>query len=118
MITIYYNPRCSKSREAYALIKALDRESEPVCAIDYLSNPLTIAQLKALQQQLQLPVQDMIRDTEEVYRALGPAAAEFSDEKLYALISENPVLLQRPIVSFNGRAVIARPPQVIYRLFT
>ncbi len=117
MITIYHNSQCSKSREICALIKDLNRTNEPVRVIDYLKNPLTIAQLKELQQQLKRPVRDMIRDSEEAYQTLNLVAAELCDEKLYALISENPVLLQRPIVSFNGRAVIGRPPQAIQALF-
>ncbi|CAH2922342.1 MAG: Uncharacterized protein YfgD, not an arsenate reductase [uncultured Paraburkholderia sp.] len=113
MITIYHNPRCSKSRSTCELITATyNRDQEPTEVIEYLKQPLTVEQLQELNRQLGCPVRDMIRDSEPEYKALG-----LSDAQLYEALAAHPILLQRPIVVRNGRAVIGRPPENIATLF-
>jgi arsenate reductase (glutaredoxin) len=118
MITIYHNPRCSKSRGACDLLgTTFNVANEPVEIIEYLREPLTVAQLKELNRMLGCPVRDMMRDTEPEYKQLGLGAVDVSDEHLYEAIVEHPILLQRPIVVRNGKAVIGRPPENINTLF-
>ncbi|MEM5434050.1 arsenate reductase (glutaredoxin) [Paraburkholderia diazotrophica] len=118
MITIYHNPRCSKSRGACELISDVYNPSnEPVEIIEYLRTPLPVAQLRQLNQLLGCPVREMIRDSEPVYKELGLADVSLSDAQLYEAIAAHPILLQRPIVARNGRAVIGRPPENVKALF-
>ncbi|MFY7864547.1 arsenate reductase (glutaredoxin) [Roseateles sp.] len=106
---ILHNPRCSKSREALAL---LESQGHTIEVVDYLKTPLTLAELQALQQLLAVPVRDMLRSNEEEFLTLNLAAAERSDADLLAALAAHPRLLQRPIVLNKERAVIARPPEL------
>jgi arsenate reductase len=118
MITIYHNPRCSKSRGACELIAGTcNVAGEPVEVIEYLRQPLSAAQLKALNAMLGGPVREMLRDTEPAYKELGLDDTALSDDQLYEAIEKHPVLMQRPIVVRNGRAVIGRPPERVKALF-
>jgi arsenate reductase (glutaredoxin) len=112
MITIYHNPRCSKSREALALVERFSTaKGLTLHVIDYQKTPLTLAQLTSLQQQLGVTVREMVRDNEEEYAALNLAQAD--DATLLQAVEAHPKLLQRPIVVRNARAVIGRPPERI-----
>ncbi|SEI63083.1 arsenate reductase (glutaredoxin) [Paraburkholderia diazotrophica] len=118
MITIYHNPRCSKSRGACELISDVYNPSnEPVEIVEYLHTPLSVVQLKQLNQLLGCTVREMIRDSEQVYKELGLADTSLTDAQLYEAIAAHPILLQRPIVVRNGRAVIGRPPENVKALF-
>jgi arsenate reductase len=118
MITIYHNPRCSKSRNACELVADFQRTtSEPVEIIEYLKHPLSVPQLKSLNTMLGCAVRDMLRDTEDEYRRLGLADTSLSDHQLYESIAQHPILLQRPIVVRDGKAVIGRPPERVQTLF-
>lgn len=110
MLTIYHNPRCSKSREALALAEEFaSRNGLQLEVVVYLKTPPSIAQLLNLQRQLGGTVRDMIRDNEDDYTALDLANAD--DTGLLAAIAVNPKLLQRPIVVYKDRAAIGRPPE-------
>jgi arsenate reductase (glutaredoxin) len=118
MITVYHNPRCSKSRAACELITATYASAdEPIEIIEYLKQPLTVTQLKQLNAQLGCPVREMLRDTEAEYKELHLSDTKLSDAELFAALAAHPILLQRPIVVRNGRAVIGRPPENIATLF-
>ncbi|ALK35146.1 arsenate reductase (glutaredoxin) [Burkholderia plantarii] len=117
MITIYHNPRCSKSRETLALLDSLNTAGEPVQVVEYLKTPLTVSDLRALHEQLDRPLRDMIRDNEALFKELGLGGADVDDEALYQAIAAHPVLLQRPIVVRGGKAAIGRPPETINMLF-
>ena len=118
MITIYHNPRCSKSRGACELVNGrLNRSGEPVKIVEYLKEPPSLDDLKALHQMLGGSVRDMIRDNEAPYKELGLADPTLTDDQLYGAIVAHPILLQRPIVVRGGRAAIGRPPENIEVLF-
>ncbi|MFM0735329.1 arsenate reductase (glutaredoxin) [Paraburkholderia sediminicola] len=118
MITIYHNPRCSKSRATCDLIASTYNSAhEPTEIVEYLKQPLTVAQLKALNAQLGCTVREMIRDTEAEYKALELSDTRLSDAQLYEALAKHLILLQRPIVVRNGRAVIGRPPENVEALF-
>ncbi|WP_027820387.1 arsenate reductase (glutaredoxin) [Paraburkholderia bannensis] len=116
MITIYHNPRCSKSRASCELVTSSNAANEPVEVIEYLKTPLTVEQLKSLHALLGGPLRDMMRTNETEYAELGLDAST-SDDQLYEAIAKHPILLQRPIVVRNGRAVIGRPPENVAALF-
>jgi arsenate reductase len=118
MITIYHNTSCSKSRAAYELITGIyNIANESVDVVEYLTQPLSVAELKKLNAMLACPVREMLRDSEIAYKELGLDRPELSDDQLYEAIAKHPVLMQRPIVVRNGRAVIGRPPENVKALF-
>lgn len=110
MITIYHNPRCSKSREGLALTEQFaSKAGQPLTVVEYLKTPPDLAQLTSLHRQLGGSVRDMVRSGEEEYATLDLAQAD--DDALLRAIAAHPKLLQRPIVACQGRAVIGRPPE-------
>ncbi|MBR8145573.1 arsenate reductase (glutaredoxin) [Burkholderia sp. AU19243] len=117
MITIYHNPRCSKSRETLALVETLNSIGTPVNVIEYLKTPPSVEELEALHRQLARPVRDMLRDGEEPYKTLDLARANLTDADAYEAIAAHPILLQRPIVVYRGKAAIGRPPESVRALF-
>ncbi|AKM30456.1 arsenate reductase (glutaredoxin) [Pandoraea faecigallinarum] len=110
MITVYHNPRCSKSREALALVEGSPAGRE-LQVIEYLKTPPTLADLKGLHKLLGVPVREMIRSNEAEFEALGLADTALGDDALLAAIAAHPKLLQRPIVVNGKKAVIARPSE-------
>ena len=115
MITIYHNPRCSKSREALMLVQQFaDLQRLPWNIVDYQKAPLTLAELTALQAQLGSPVRDMVRDNDDEFAALNLAQAD--DATLLQALATHPGLLQRPIIEYCGRAVIGRPTSRLHTL--
>lgn len=117
MITIYHNPRCSKSRGACELLDdAVKASGETVTVIEYLKTPPTFDELKRLQRLLGVPVRDMLRDGEAEYAELGLANPSLDDDALLRAIAAHPKLLQRPVVVRGDKAVIARPPEKVRAL--
>lgn len=115
MLIIYHNPRCSKSREALELTQQFAAQHQlDLDVVDYQKTPLTLAQLTELHQVLQsehaVSALDMVRSNEELFATLGLKDA--SDGTLLQALAAHPQLLQRPIIRFNHRAVIARPPEL------
>jgi len=113
MITVYHNPRCSKSREALALVEGSSAVGgSDLQIIEYLKTPPTLAELKRLHKLLGVPVREMIRSNEAEYAELGLADTALTDDALLAAVAKHPKLLQRPIVVNGDKAVIARPPEL------
>jgi len=77
--------------------------------VDYQKTPLSLAQLSTLQDQLDVPVREIVRNNEPEYRELSLADAD--DATLLAAIADHPKLLQRPIVVYRGKAMVGRPPE-------
>ena len=111
--TLYHNPRCSKSREALAL---LEQHKITPRVVLYLETPLNKTTLKKLLKQLALNARDILRSNEDIYKELKLQQANLSDDAILQAITEHPKLLQRPIVSNGERAVIGRPPSDIIGL--
>ena len=111
-VVIYHNPRCTKSRQALALIRAGGYEPT---IIEYLQTPPDVAALVDLHNKLALPVRDMMRPNEAIYKTLN-LAAQTDDAALLAAIAAHPILLQRPIIISNKGAVIARPPEKLHNI--
>ena len=108
MTKIYHNPRCSKSRAAFALLQ--ERGFNPEI-IEYLKNPLDAEQIKALIAQSNLSVRDVMRTNEDVYSTLGLEQAD--DERLIQAMVENPILLNRPLVQTEKGVRLGRPLEAI-----
>lgn len=105
-VKIYHNPRCSKSRQAVALLTEKGIAFETVL---YLVNVPSTREIKDLLIMLNMPARKVMRKKEAEFQALGLANGDLSEETLIAAIVKNPKLLERPIVVNNGKAAIGRP---------
>ena len=112
-LTLYHNPRCSKSRGALELLEA--RGLTPT-VVRYLETPLSAAQLRDLLAKLNISARQLLRSGEDEYKALGLADSSLSDEQLIAAMVAHPKLIERPILVAGERAVIGRPPEKVLEL--
>lgn len=112
-ITLYHNPRCSKSRQALALLQEHGIEPDTVL---YLEQPLTLVQLRALLAKLGMAPRELLRTGEDDYKALNLADASLSDEVLLKAMVAQPKLIERPIAVRGDRAVVGRPPERVLEL--
>ncbi len=113
MITIWHNPRCSKSRQALALIEATGAE---VTIRRYLDDAPTLEELDAVCRILAVSPLKLIRTGEARFRELG-LSKDSEDAALMQAMAENPILIERPIAFKDGRARIGRPPETVRDLF-
>ena len=108
LITLYHNPRCSKSRAALEIAQQYAaRHQLDLKVVEYLKTPLDSRELTELQKQLGEQAAQMVREQD----GLDP-------EQQRNVLLAQPELLQRPIISYNGRAVIGRPTELIQTLLT
>ncbi|MDZ3829505.1 arsenate reductase (glutaredoxin) [Pseudomonas monsensis] len=112
-LTLYHNPRCSKSRGALELLEA--RGLTPN-VVRYLETPLSAAQIKALLGKLGISARQLLRTGEDEYKMLQLADTNLSEAQLIAAIAEHPKLMERPILEVGDKAVIGRPPEQILEL--
>ncbi|HLS98215.1 MAG: arsenate reductase (glutaredoxin) [Porticoccaceae bacterium] len=110
MITIYHNPRCSKSRQTLALLEA--RGLEPR-VIPYLDTPPDAATLKSLLKKLGIGPRDLLRKGEEEYKANDLGNPDLDDQALIDAMVKYPRLIERPIVVNGNRAALGRPPEAV-----
>lgn len=110
-VTIYHNPRCSKSRETLALLKEKGVEPEVVL---YLDTPPDAATVKNLLKMLGMKsTRELMRQKEDLYKELNLADSALSEADLIKTMIANPKLIERPIVIKNGQARIGRPPESV-----
>ncbi len=112
-ITIYHNPRCSKSRQTLALLEEGGASPELVL---YLDTPPSEVEIRGLLAKLGLSPRELMRKGEEVYKEKGLADDSLSEEQLIAAMSAHPILIERPIVVSGDRAVLGRPPENVLDL--
>ena len=114
-LTLYHNPRCSKSRGALELLEA--RGLNPT-VVRYLETPLNAAQLKTLLTKLRISARQLLRTGEDEYKALNLADTSLSEAQLIAAIAEHPKLMERPILETADKAVIGRPPENVLEILS
>jgi arsenate reductase (glutaredoxin) len=107
-IRLYYNSKCSKSRQALQLLQQHNIEPE---LIHYLKLPLNVQQIIDLLKKLDIPAINLLRKNEGLFSQLNLQQA--TEETLIETLSQHPHLLQRPIAVNGNRAIIARPPERI-----
>lgn len=112
-ITIYHNPRCSKSRQTLALLQ--ERGIEPA-VVPYLEQPPDPATLKTLLTALELSPRQLMRRGESRYKELSLDDPDLSDDALIQAMSDNPILIERPIVVTGKGAALGRPPENVLKL--
>ncbi|MDM5262662.1 arsenate reductase (glutaredoxin) [Sulfurovum sp. XTW-4] len=111
-VTIWHNPRCSKSRNAAALLEEKGVEAE---VVKYLDTPPSKEELKAVLKMLDISARELMRTKEAIYKELN-LKEETDEEKLIEAMVENPKLIERPIVIKDGKAAIGRPIENIIDL--
>ena len=112
-ITIYHNPRCSKSRAALALLREAGHEPEVVL---YLDEPPTAARLKQLLQAMGLSAREIMRAKEAPYKELGLADKSLSEDVLIEHMVAHPILIERPIVVAGDEVRLCRPAERVQEL--
>ncbi|AZE55969.1 Uncharacterized protein YfgD [Pseudomonas synxantha] len=112
-LTLYHNPRCSKSRGALELLEA--RGLAPT-VVRYLETPLDAAQIKALLKKLGISARQLLRIGEDEYKTLNLADANLSEAQLIAAIAAHPKLMERPILETADQAIIGRPPENVLEI--
>lgn len=104
-VTIYHNPKCSKSRQTLELLQG--RGVEPT-VIEYLDDMPDAETLATIVKMLGLPARHILRGKEATEEGIGP---DLEGDALIEAIVTHPRVLQRPIVVKDGRAAVGRPPE-------
>jgi arsenate reductase len=112
LTVIWHNPRCSKSRQALALLEERGVEVE---VRRYLEDAPSLDELRSVKAALGVPAIDMTRTGEALFRELG-LSRDADDETLLAAMATHPILIERPILLRDGKAVIGRPPEAVLDL--
>lgn len=113
MITIYHNPRCEKSRACLAYLEKSNRSFE---IVKYLDNPITWEELTEIISKLKIPVIELVRTKEKIWIEQYKGK-QLTEADVLTAILENPILMERPVVVYNNKAIIARPLSLIESLF-
>lgn len=112
MLTIYHNPRCAKSRETLQIIES---KGEMVQVVEYLKNLPTKEELGDVVSKLGIRPEELVRKNEAVYKTEFKGK-DFSDDEWLQILSDNPKLIERPIVIKGDKAIIGRPPENVNEL--
>lgn len=113
MLTLIHNNRCSKSREALAL---LEQRGVRVNVRHYLQDPLSHNEIAVLLQQLGYSARQLLRTKEDAYTTLGLDDVSLTDSQLIDAMQAEPKLIERPILTNGSRAIVGRPPELVLSL--
>jgi arsenate reductase len=109
-ITIYHNPRCSKSRATLELLR--EQGCEPRI-VEYLKDPPSVAELDGILKLLGMEPRELMRRKEEEYGRERLDDPGLSRKQLLKALHDHPRLIERPIVLANGKAALGRPPESV-----
>lgn len=112
-VTIYHNPRCSKSRQTLALLEA---QGVTPRIVEYLKTPPDRATIAALLRKLGIPARDLVRHKEPEFAALGLDRPGVTEDALLDAMATHPKLIERPIVVVGRQARIGRPPEAVLEI--
>jgi arsenate reductase len=112
-VTIWHNPRCSKSRETLALLQ--ERDINPT-VVEYLKDAPSVADIERSLDLLGIEARDLMRDNEESYKRVRADDPKLTRRQLVELMHAHPELIQRPVVFANGKARIGRPPDAVLEI--
>ncbi|RLA70085.1 MAG: arsenate reductase (glutaredoxin) [Epsilonproteobacteria bacterium] len=111
-VTIWHNPRCSKSRNAATLLEEKGIDAE---IVKYLDTPPSKEELVEMLRMLGIGARELMRTKEDIYKELN-LKDETDEDKLIKAMVDNPKLIERPIVIKDGKAAIGRPIENIVEL--
>ena len=112
-VTIYHNPKCSKSRQTLELL--IKQGIKPVLN-EYLKNPPTAEEIKEILRKLGYAPRDLMRKKENIYTEYNLNNPTLSDDSLIEFMVKHPILIERPIVLANEKAAIGRPPEQVLEI--
>lgn len=112
-VTIYHNPRCTKSRQTLQLIE--EKNIKPVI-VEYLKTPPSKSELKHILTMLNLSPRDVLRKKEAEYKEHGLDNMSLTDEQIIDLMIAHPRLIERPIVVSGNKAALGRPPENVLKI--
>lgn len=112
-LSIFHNPRCSKSRKTLEIIEINDVE---VQVILYLQDPPSVSELNSLLEKLGMKASELVRKRESIIKELDIDLSSISNEDLISIMAEHPILIERPIVFNESSAIIGRPPENVEEL--
>ena len=114
-VTIYHNPRCSKSRQTLDLVQRSGHEPEIVL---YLENPPTAERLSSLARSMGKTALEITRTKEAVFKELGLSKSdERTEAAWFKILADNPKLIERPIVVHGNQVAMGRPPEDVLDIF-
>ena len=111
-LKIYHNPRCRKSRETLNLI--IEKGEEPE-VVEYLKHPPSADEVRELVGKLGIEVEKLIRKNEAVFKE-SYKGKDLTESDWYSILSDNPIMIERPIVVKGNKAVLGRPPENVLDL--
>lgn len=114
-VTIYHNPKCGTSRNTLAI---LERAGIKPRVVLYLETPLDAAQLRALVAEMGVPVREVMRKKEAIYKDNDMDGAQWTDDELYQQMAQHPILLNRPVVRTPLGIKLCRPSEVVLQLLS
>lgn len=112
-VTIYHNPRCSKSRETLKLIQG--RGIRPAI-VEYLQSPPSAAELKRILKMLGISARQLLRVKEKAYKTAGLDNPKLSEDQIVAAMIKHPILIERPVVIAGKKATLGRPPEAVLKI--
>ncbi len=120
-IIIWHNPRCRKSREGLKKTEEIAREKNLEVEVrKYLDNPPSVEELKSVFKKMNKKPIEIVRTKEAIWKEKYKEdfkAGKLDDEQIIIAMHENPKLIERPIVIFNDKAILARPAEKVLELF-
>jgi arsenate reductase len=112
-VTIYHNPRCSKSRATLALLEEKGVSPE---IVEYLRTPPSRSELSMILDRLGMEPRDLMRKKEEPYKTLNLADENLDRDALIDAMIENPILIERPVVVNGSKYALGRPPENVLEI--
>ena len=112
-LSIFHNPRCSKSRKTLEIIEINDVE---VQVILYLQDPPSVSELNLLLEKLGMKASELVRKGESIIKELDIDLSSITNDDLISIMDEHPILIERPIVFNESSAIIGRPPENVEEL--
>lgn len=112
-LTLYHNPRCSKSRGA---LQILEERGLTPNIVRYLETPLSVSELNNLIKKLDISPRQLLRTGEDEYNELGLSDPTLTDQQLLEAMASHPKLIERPILVAGERAVVGRPPEKVLEI--
>jgi len=114
MISIYHNPRCSKSRQALAILEGMH---VPINILLYLETPPTASVLAEILLKLGISARELLRTGEDAYKEKNLSDHKKTERQIIDAMVSNPKLIERPIVINGSKAIIGRPPEQVLEIF-
>lgn len=112
-VTIYHNPRCSKSRQTLALLQ--EKGIEPEIRL-YLEDAPTADELEEVVLKLGIEARELLRTGEKLYKSLELADPALSEQAIITVMTAHPELIERPIVFNDEEGRIGRPPEAVLEI--